>query len=331
MADLPLCRWQMQVHHVQQETPDVWTIALINHDFYRWQAGQYALVRLENSDDVRAYSLSSTPGQSEFITLTVRYITHGKASEWLTQRLKPGDTIWLSDPLGNFSCEQHVATHYLFLAAGCGITPIMSMCRWLHQQRPTCHVQLIYSVRSANDVIFARELSEMQPWLHLTIFAEHQPAAGMLAGRLDDEQLAQHVPDMANRTVMICGPQPYMDAMQQAAIVLGAKNVLTEQFGTASSAPPPATEKTAAMLTLSGATLTQPASFPAGWSLLEAMEKNHVPVNAVCRAGVCGCCKTQIADGEYTSTSTLTLTEKEIAQGYVLACSCHPQSHIVLM
>ena len=65
-------------------------------------------------------------------------------------------------------------------------------------------------------------------------------------------------------------------------------------------------------------------------TLLEALESNNVPVAAACRAGVCGCCKTKVISGEYTVTSTMTLTEAEIAEGYVLACSCHPQGDLVL-
>nr|WP_314419888.1 NADH oxidoreductase [uncultured Erwinia sp.] len=327
----PLCQWRMQVHHLHQETPDVWTIALINHDFYRWQAGQYALVSIGGGEEVRAYTLSSTPGQSELITLTVRHIADGKASGWLTQRLKPGDNVWLSDPQGDFSCERYPAANYLFLAAGCGITPVMSMCRWLRQHRPECGVRLVYSVRSANDVIFAGELASMQPWLKLTILAENQPAAGMLPGRLDRMRLASLAPDIADATVMICGPQPYMVLMENDAAVLGARQILTERFTPGAAIPPDEPSPEAkATLTLSSPLLSRAASFPAGWSLLAAMEAHHLPVTAVCRAGVCGCCKTRVASGNYTTSSTLTLTEEEIAQGYVLACSCQPQGDIVL-
>ncbi|VDY42698.1 oxidoreductase [Salmonella enterica subsp. arizonae] len=61
---------------------------------------------------------------------------------------------------------------------------------------------------------------------------------------------------------------------------------------------------------------------PVGTTLLEALESNKVPVAAACRAGVCGCCKTKIVSGDYTVSSTMTLSEAEIAEGYVLACSC---------
>ncbi|MFD1802983.1 NADH oxidoreductase [Mixta tenebrionis] len=323
-----LCPWRMQVHHIIQETPDVWTLALIDHDFYRWQAGQFALVRIGNSEEVRAYTLSSTPGQSRFITLTIRHIEQGKGSSWLTQQVKPGDFVWLSDPQGDFSCEQHPAAHYLLLAAGCGITPVMSMARWLHRNRPETDVQLIYSVRSPRDVIFAAELQQLSSWLKLTIIAEQQPEAHMLVGRLTRDILARQVPDMARRTVMMCGPQPYMDQAESDVRAMGALKVLREQF---TAAAPAEESDSGVRYRLSSASRPlQGAEFPAGWSLLAAMEQHKVPVEAVCRAGVCGCCKTRVARGEYQTSSTVGLTEAEIAAGYVLACSCQPAGDIEL-
>ncbi|YCH31902.1 NADH oxidoreductase [Erwinia sp. D4-22] len=328
MNTTTLCPWRMQVHHITQETPDVWTLALIDHDFYRWQAGQFALVRIGNSDEVRAYTLSSTPGQSRFITLTIRYIEQGKGSGWLTCQVKPGDYIWLSDPQGSFSCEQHPASHYLLLAAGCGITPVMSMARWLHSHRPETDVHLIYSVRSPRDVIFAAELQALRPWLKLTIIAEQQPEASMLAGRLSAEILARQVPDIAQRTVMMCGPQPYMDRAESDVRALGAVQVLREQF---TAAAPVEVEDNGVRYHLSSASQQlKSAAFPAGWSLLAAMEQHKLPVEAVCRAGVCGCCKTRVVSGDSQTSSTVGLTEEEIAAGYVLACSCQPAGDIEL-
>ncbi len=96
------CPWRMQVHHITQETPDVWTISLICHDYYPYRAGQYALVSVRNSaETLRAYTISSTPGVSEYITLTVRRIDDGVGSQWLTRDVKRGDYLWLSDAMGN--------------------------------------------------------------------------------------------------------------------------------------------------------------------------------------------------------------------------------------
>jgi NADH oxidoreductase Hcr len=314
------CPWRMQVHHIHQETPDVWTLSLLCHDYYPYQAGQYALVSIGNSaDTLRAYTISSTPGVSEYITLTVRRIDEGKGSGWLTRDVKRGDYLWLSDAQGEFTCEDKPADKMLLLAAGCGVTPIMSMRRWLAKNRPQTDVQVIFSVRSPQDVIFADEWRDYP----VTLVAENNAAHGFVAGRLTTS-LLECVPDLAARTVMTCGPAPYMDWVEENVKALGVTRFYKEQFFT------PVAEAATSGLKF---TKLQPAKefyAPVGSTLLAALESNKVPVNAACRAGVCGSCKTRVMSGDYSVTSTMTLSEQEIADGYVLACSCHPQSDLVL-
>jgi len=314
------CPWRMQVHHIQQETPDVWTLSLLCHDHYPYRAGQYALVSIHHTaDTLRAYTLSSTPGVSEYITLTVRRIDDGKGSEWLTREVKRGDYLWLSDAQGEFTCDDKPGDKMLLLAAGCGVTPVMSMRRWLAKYRPDIDVQVIFSVRSPEDVIFADEWRQYP----VTLVAEHNAAHGFVAGRLSTS-LLESVPDLAQRTVMTCGPAPYMDWVEENVKRLGVMRFYKEQFFT------PVAEAATSGLKIS--TLQPAKAFyaPVGTTLLEALESNRVAVNAACRAGVCGCCKTRVVSGDYRVTSTMTLTEEEQKQGYVLACSCHPQSDLVL-
>lgn len=316
----PQCPWRMQVHHIQQETPDVWTLSLLCHDYYPYRAGQYALVSIRNSaEQMRAYTISSTPGVSEYITLTIRRLDGGLGSEWLTRDVKRGDYLWLSDAQGEFTCDNKASDKLLLLAAGCGVTPIMSMRRWLAKYRPEVDVQVIFSVRSPQDVIFADEWKNYP----VTLVAENNATAGFLAGRLTQEIL-RSVPDLAARTVMTCGPAPYMDQVEKDVKALGVTQFFNEKFFT------PVAEAATSGLTF---TKLQPAKTfygPVGTTLLEAFESNKVPVNAACRAGVCGSCKTKVMSGKYSVTSTMTLTPQEIAEGYVLACSCHPESDLVL-
>ncbi|MBV8875133.1 MAG: NADH oxidoreductase [Metakosakonia sp.] len=316
----PQCPWRMQVHHIQQETPDVWTLSLLCHDYYPYRAGQYALVSIRNSaEQMRAYTISSTPGISEYITLTIRRLDGGLGSEWLTRDVKRGDYLWLSDAQGEFTCDNKASDKLLLLAAGCGVTPIMSMRRWLAKYRPQVDVQVIFSVRSPQDVIFADEWKNYP----VTLVAENNATAGFLAGRLTQEIL-RSVPDLAARTVMTCGPAPYMDQVEKDVKALGVTQFFNEKFFT------PVAEAATSGLTF---TKLQPAKTfygPVGTTLLEAFESNKVPVNAACRAGVCGSCKTKVVSGKYSVTSTMTLTPQEIAEGYVLACSCHPESDLVL-
>ncbi|PXW55366.1 NADH oxidoreductase Hcr [Grimontella sp. AG753] len=316
----PQCPRRMQVHHIQQETPDVWTLSLLCHDYYPYRAGQYALVSIRNSaEQMRAYTISSTPGVSEYITLTIRRLDGGLGSEWLTRDVKRGDYLWLSDAQGEFTCDNKASDKLLLLAAGCGVTPIMSMRRWLAKYRPQVDVQVIFSVRSPQDVIFADEWKNYP----VTLVAENNATAGFLAGRLTQEIL-RSVPDLAARTVMTCGPAPYMDQVEKDVKTLGVTQFFNEKFFT------PVAEAATSGLTFTKLQSAKTFYGPVGTTLLEALESNKVPVNAACRAGVCGSCKTKVVSGKYSVTSTMTLTPQEIAEGYVLACSCHPESDLVL-
>ncbi|VFS58144.1 NADH oxidoreductase hcr [Kluyvera cryocrescens] len=209
---------------------------------------------------------------------------------------------------------------FLMLAAGCGVTPIMSMRRWLAKYRPQADVQVIFNVRSPDDVIFADEWRQYP----VTLVAENNATHGFVSGRLSTA-LLQSVPDLASRTVMTCGPAPYMDLVEKEVKALGVTRFFKEKFFT------PVAEAASTGLKF---TKLQPAKefyAPVGTTLLDALESNQVPVVAACRAGVLRLLqKLKWVSGEYTVDSTMTLTDAEIAEGYVLACSCHPQGDLVL-
>ncbi|AJJ11519.1 NADH oxidoreductase hcr [Yersinia rohdei] len=328
----PLCPNRMQVHSIEQETPDVWSLRLINHDFYPYLPGQFALVSIRNSDEtLRAYTLSSTPGLSPFIQLTVRCLADGAGSRWLTQQVKEGDYLWLSDAQGEFTCANHTDDHYLMLAAGCGVTPVMSMCRDLLARPTPVDIRVIFNVRSPADVIFAHEwhslLQRYPQQLHLTLMAESEATAGFIAGRINEQVMQQVAPDINCRRVMTCGPAPYMAWVAQYCREqsVPADHFQQEQFRSADEAIDNSNE-----LTMTISHPLRQVKVPVGTSLLFALEQHQVPVMAACRAGVCGSCKTRILHGEYTTTSTMTLTPAEIAQGYVLACSCQLQGDVQL-
>lgn len=315
------CPHRMQVHHIIQETPDVYTLALICHDFYPYKAGQYALVSIGNTPDtVRAYSLSSTPGISPFLSLTIRRIENGTGSQWLTRNVHVGDELWLSDAQGEFTCADNPAQSWLLVAGGCGVTPIMSMYRWLQAKRPNDDVQVIYCARSTQDIIFAREWETVP----VTLVVEQEAQKGMLSGRISAE-VVNSIPNIASRTVMACGPAPFMTQVESLALEAGVTEIRKEVFFV-----PPDRQPGSSKLTFTTQSPLRRFQAPVGLSLLEALEQNKVAVNSACRAGVCGCCKTRITKGQYQVTSTATLTEQEVAEGYVLACACQPQSDLEL-
>ncbi len=330
----PLCYNQMQVHSVLKETDDVYTLELIAQDFYPYQPGQYALVSIKNTPDIaRAYTLSSSPGLSRFVTLTVRRIENGVGSNWLTSEVKPGDQIWLSDPMGEFTCTKIVSNHYLLAAGGCGVTPIMSMTRWLLNNRPEVNITVLYSVHAPKDVIFKREWEQLRhqfPQLKLFINASVDAEEGFLSGRVNRDMLARLVPNIADYTVLTCGPQSYMNDLQVMTEALGVppQRFFLEQFHAAAENCLVDNSKQVSL------TITNPVpqtfSVPVGMSLLAALEEHKAPVIAACRSGICGSCKTLVRSGDYEVSTQGPLTEDEIKRGYVLACSCRLKGNITV-
>lgn len=144
------------------------------------------MVSIRNTPNiVRAYTLSSTPGINRFVTLTVRCIENGVGSNWITSEVKEGDQIWLSDPMGKFTYTRIVSDRYLLVAGGCGVTPIMSMTRWLLKNKPNVDVVVLYSVHSPKDVIFKREwalLKEQFPQLKLFMNASVDARKALFQG-----------------------------------------------------------------------------------------------------------------------------------------------------
>ncbi|EIJ68078.1 NADH oxidoreductase [Pasteurella bettyae] len=328
----PLCINELQVHSIVKEAPGVTTINLIAQDFYPYEAGQYALVSIKNTPHItRAYSLSSTPGQSRFVTITVREIENGVGSTWLNNEVKVGDQVWFSNPMGEFSCQHVIANNYLLVGAGSGVTPIMSMARWLLKNRPETNVTVIHSVHSPEDVIFKQEWAELKaqfPRLNLVMNASVDATPGFESGRISKEMIAKAVPNIADYTVMTCGPESYMNALKDIVLSLGVTEdrFFTEAFFNTALAGDISSDKKTT-LTINGVNKVT-AEVPVGMTLLAALESQQQPVVSGCRTGLCGLCKTKVTSGDYEVVNYGDLTPEEIAQGYVLACSCRVKENV---
>jgi NADH oxidoreductase Hcr len=327
-----LCPHAMQVHRIYQETNDVYTLELLCRESYSYQPGQYALVNINDQGLVRAYTLSSSPGLSQYITLTVRHIENGVGSSWLTQNVNIGDTLWLSDAQGEFTCVITNDNQYLMLAAGCGVTPIISMTRWLLANRPQAHITVCYHVKTSDDTIFAEEwhrLTERYPsTLSLHIITTRQTQNNGLSGRLSQSQLQNLISNFSDYTVMTCGPEDYMTSAERICRSLAVKpeRFYQERFHGLNACDE--TDKPRVNITVIGS--AKQFTAPVGTTLLYALEQHNIPIIAACRAGVCGSCKTRVVSGSYTTDSNLALSEDEIKRGYVLACSCHIEGDLVI-
>ncbi|WP_119967737.1 hybrid-cluster NAD(P)-dependent oxidoreductase [Shewanella japonica] len=313
---------------------------------FNYKPGQFITLKLEIDGEMvyRSYTMSSSPSRPYSIVVTIKRIPDGKVSNFAADNINEGDVISALGPDGVFNLVDVKADKYLFLSAGSGITPMYSMSRWLLDTKVGSDIGFVHSARSEQDIIFADTLSTMahrSSKFNLNYLLESAPELvdGVnhtandcrMSGRFDMAKLAQLVPDFMERTIFVCGPEPYMVAVKSLVEASGFNMINFHQESFGGPAKPAA--KVSQANSDSGFMLSiadKSISLSADDTLLDGIESEGLPIIAACRSGVCGACKCQVTSGTTESSSTMTLTQDEIAAGYVLACSTKITSDVTL-
>jgi stearoyl-CoA 9-desaturase NADPH oxidoreductase len=203
-----------RIERIERETNDAVTVLI--KPGWEWpghRPGQYVRLGIE-VDGIhhwRAYSLTSSPRRADgCIAITPKLVENGKVSPFLFGRVKPGAIVRLGGVEGTFVLPEVLPARLLFVSAGSGITPIMSMLRDLADKGELRDVLHIHSSRAAEGVIFARELAELQRThpgyrLELRITGER--------GRLATQELDSQCSDWRERETFLCGPSGLLEAM----------------------------------------------------------------------------------------------------------------------
>jgi stearoyl-CoA 9-desaturase NADPH oxidoreductase len=205
-----------RIERIERETPDAATIVI--RPGYEWsghEPGQYLRIGVvvDGVHHWRAYSLTSDPGRADgCISITPKLVDEGKVSPHFVREAKPGEIVHLGGVEGTFVLPEPLPERMLFISAGSGITPIMSMLRSLQRRDAVSDVVHVHSARTADDVIFGsqlRGLDERQPGfrLHVQLTSEH--------GRIDPQDLDQLCPDWREREAFLSGPADMLDAMSE--------------------------------------------------------------------------------------------------------------------
>ncbi|MDB9375186.1 FAD-binding oxidoreductase [Nodularia sphaerocarpa] len=240
---------------VINETHDVKTFRFVADPsvLFTYKPGQFVTLDLEiNGEQVlRSYSISSTPSKPHTLEITVKRvppppgagsdIPQGLVSNWLHDNVTVGSEIKLSGPMGKFTCFANPAPKLLLISAGSGITPMMSMSRWICDTGSDCDVFFFHCARSPRDIIFRQELELMSArhdHFHLAIsITRKEPGYSWLSmtGRLDAAMLQLVAPDFRERTVYVCGPNAFMEGVKQMLEEIGfpMQNYYEESFGPA--------------------------------------------------------------------------------------------------
>lgn len=237
----------LKIAQIIQETPDTKTFRLDNREgvFPRYWAGQFARVCVPIADQEtwRSFTISSSPTQLEWIDLTIKLNPAGHVSRTLHEQYAVGDVLTLKGPQGAFALheEQHLEPLVL-ISAGSGITPMMSILRYLVDTQPDRPCTFLYGARTESDIIFGaecRNLVQQMPNLRYYVTLS-DPGGGWTGGcgRLNPQSLSQHCTDLANSRCFLCGPNEFMESFKAALLNLGVpeSRIHTEQFQTASLA-----------------------------------------------------------------------------------------------
>lgn len=308
----------------------------LDDGLFEYKAGQFLTFEVDIAGELeyRAYSLSSTPSQPESVAVTIKRVPGGKVSNYLLDHLQAGIALPAMAPAGEFTLQDNPTTpELLLMSAGSGITPCMSMARWLLDTEQQVNIHFIYSARSEDDVIMADTLSalyEQYDNFRLTRILEQTDNAADVQGMLDLSIFKKLIPDPHGRTIFTCGPAPYMQAVELLAKQSGFDMTLFHKESFIPAANNDETGSTSAVNYQAVAPqYGKSFEIAENQSLLDSLEAAGVPVIGACRSGVCGSCKCKVT-GEVETTSQATLTAEQIAQGYVLSCSAKAYSDLVV-
>jgi ring-1,2-phenylacetyl-CoA epoxidase subunit PaaE len=354
----------LRVAQVQMQAEDAMALALeVPAQLaaeYRGIAGQHVVLRasLQGAEVRRTYSLVSAPGERA-LRIVARVHSEGRLSTYLARHVQPGDRLDVLPPNGSFTAHSGAAGSgtCVAFAAGCGITPIVSIARGWLEAGPAGRVILFHGNRSMGRAMCLEELLALKDRyldrlaLHFVMSREPQEVA-IYNGRLDGE----HVRQLARSffapaqiaECFICGPGDMIDSVSQALCGLGmsADRIRAEHFTVATAnvgaqkmkghdaltqaqggAPPPsAALHSSAQPGISEVTVIMDGrrrSFTMamnGESVLDGAARAGLDLPFSCRAGVCSTCRTKIVRGEVAMDQNYALEDWELAQGYVLAC-----------
>jgi ferredoxin-NADP reductase len=283
----------------------------------------------------RSYSITSSPTQTGFVEIAVKRQPEGRVSCFLNERAAIGLTVEARGPLGRFCFQETEHKKIALFAGGSGITPLISILRYIDDLCLDTKATLFYSVRTKRDIIFEGELERLKtrlPNLRLVVILT-KPDAGWSGptGHLRGELISSYLDEVSNHTFFLCGPEGYMNHVTELLKSLGVdeQRILQERFGGKKderSVSADAQPRGLAEFEQSNTTV----AFFEGQSLLEVAEKFGINIPSSCRQGQCGTCATRLLSGEVQMDHEDGLDPALKTQGFVLTCVARAKGDVRL-
>lgn len=333
MADLADDFASLRIKRVVRETGDAVSLVLdIPEDCaprFRYQAGQFLTLRVQVAGDQhrRCYSMSSSPHNGDDLQITVKRDGGGLVSNWLNDTAAAGDRIDAAPPEGRFVLNTGDRDIVAF-AGGSGITPIHSLIG-AALASTSRRARLFYANRSRDSVIFADSLAGL---------AESHPDRLTVRHHLDDvdgvvqpETIASFIADAGDAEYYICGPGPFMDAVESAVMQTGTPRtrIHLERFQVAAVSAADAAASVTEEITIELDRRKTTVEYRSGNTLLQTARIAGLRAPSSCETGSCGTCMARIVEGSAHMINNDALDDDEVADGWVLTCQSMPTSRTV--
>lgn len=327
---------------VVPEAPDTATFSFVSPSgaLFKYEPGQFITLELPVPGGTvwRTYTISSSPSRPLSISVTVKAQKDSIGTRWMLDHLRPGMKIKATGPAGIFTLPTAERKKYLFISAGSGITPSLSMTTYLYDRGTGIDVILVTCARRPRDIIGRQRLELMAsrvPEMKLHFIVEEDDPFQVwtgLRGRLNQIMIGLIANDYLEREIYCCGPEPFMNAVREMLIALGydmdhyhqesfqAPVKTEEQFEEPDDLVPDETAE--ASITFAASDVT--ADCTETDTVLAVAKGAGIVIPSGCTFGVCGTCKIRKLSGQVHMVHNGGISEDDIEEGYILACCSKP-------